>query len=317
MATSGSIDFNLTQTQICTRALNILNKSGTGSTPDTSDLELAGDLLNMMIKAWQAEGIHLWASAEGIMFFEDGVSKYPLSSTSTTHTCSPDDFVRTTIGADEANGQTTLTVVSSADMTVNDNVGIILDNGTLHWTTISVIPNSTSITILNAITDSASAGNYVFSYTTKLNRPLKIMSARRATGSGETLSESQLRRLSHDDYININNKNTNSTPTSFYYSPQLNEGNLYLWAAPDNVRDYLTFSYVRSIEDFDLGSNTADFPQEAIEALVWGLAFRLTAPFSADPKQIAAISNMANMAKASLYTFDNETTGIRICLDED
>lgn len=72
--------------------------------------------------------------------------------------------IETTIGADEATGQTTITVASSTGMTAAEKIAIILDIGTIHATTVSSVTNSTTIVIDDALTGKASSGNRVYTY---------------------------------------------------------------------------------------------------------------------------------------------------------
>ena len=61
MATSGSIDFSLTRDDIITEALEQLGVLGSGETANTDDVVSASRTLNMMTKAWQADGLTLFA----------------------------------------------------------------------------------------------------------------------------------------------------------------------------------------------------------------------------------------------------------------
>src|SRR6185436_1436929 len=88
-------------------------------------------------------------------------------------------YGRTTISAAEAAGQTVISITSNTDATTNpgttvtmtsgDYVGIELDDGTLHWSTISGTP-STTMTIVDALTSAAASGNYVWWFTARAQR---------------------------------------------------------------------------------------------------------------------------------------------------
>jgi len=75
-----------------------------------------------------------------------------------------DSFVNlfnTTLSADEAAGQTVLSVTSSANFTAGNYVNILLDDDTIHRTTIASVDSSIQITIAAALPGKASSGNNV------------------------------------------------------------------------------------------------------------------------------------------------------------
>jgi len=60
MATSGSTDWTRTRDQIIKGALRNIGAYASGETPSSSDISDGSEALNMMVKAWQAEGGKLW-----------------------------------------------------------------------------------------------------------------------------------------------------------------------------------------------------------------------------------------------------------------
>ena len=72
--------------------------------------------------------------------------------------------IETTIGADEATGQTIITVDSSTGMSAEEKIAIVLDIGSLHTTTIGSVTNSTTIVIDDALPSKASKDNRVYTY---------------------------------------------------------------------------------------------------------------------------------------------------------
>jgi hypothetical protein len=73
--------------------------------------------------------------------------------------------IRTEIGAlGEASGQTVLTVLDTTGMNALDVVRILMDDATIHKTTIVTVDSATQITVADAIDDDAAAGNYVKAY---------------------------------------------------------------------------------------------------------------------------------------------------------
>lgn len=61
MATSNSTDFTVTRDQIIAGALRLCGALALGETATTDQVTEASEALNMMVKAWQADGMALWA----------------------------------------------------------------------------------------------------------------------------------------------------------------------------------------------------------------------------------------------------------------
>lgn len=81
------------------------------------------------------------------------------------------------------------------------------------------------------------------------------------------------------DYnYNLLPANSSGVPIQVNYQPRVNQGTVKLWPTPDayaasNVSVQLT--YLRPIEYFNSSSDTADFPEEWVSAIIYGLAVRM------------------------------------------
>jgi len=80
MATSGSTDFNVTRDQVIAGALRLCGALGQGETPTATQVSEAAEALNMLVKAWQADGMPLWVIKNYTL---------PLVSDTNTYTISP------------------------------------------------------------------------------------------------------------------------------------------------------------------------------------------------------------------------------------
>lgn len=304
MSTSGSTNFNLNRNQIIAIAFQHLNVYTEGDTISNGDNQFASNLLNMMIKAWQTQG-HLWLKTEATLFPIIEQAAYSLNASGANCT---DSYVDTTLNADAAAAATSLTLTSSSGMTVGDYIGIVLDTDALQWTTIATIPDSTHVTIATGLTSEATSGNAVYAYTTKIDRPLNIMSVRRNQNDIDT----PMLRLSRQEYFDLPNKNSttsSSTPTSWYYDPQLSAGVLYLWPTNSTAAQIIKFTYQRPIDDFDAAVNDPDFPTEWLEVIAMQLAVRLSYRYG-KRNQIQALKADADAMLEGLKDFDNEEGSI-------
>lgn len=300
MARSGSYDFTRTQTQIITRALRLCGVASTGETVEASELSDASEALEAMTKAWQSQGIHLWKEQEGTLFVEDGTASYSLGPTGTHATKS---FTQTTLSVAAENTDTTITVTSATDITDTYNIGIVLDDDTIHWTTVDGAPAGTTVTLSDALDGDASSGNRVYVYESKLQRPLRILSLRRRDTSN---IDTRLDLISRDEYFELTNKLDTGAPVQAYYDPQLDNGKLYLWPAPDTVDWQIRFTFLESFQDWDSTANEGDFPQEWIEALTYNLAVRLAPEYGLPSERFALLKSEAGEYLGNAMMFDNE-----------
>lgn len=305
MSTSGITNFSLNRREIIEGAFELLNIYQPGEEYDPADMQYGSKMLNSMVKTWEARRIHLWTKTEAVLFPALNQPSYTFPTTNAT-----ESYVETTISSDEAIGQTTLSVTSSDGMLTNDYIGIQLDDGTLQWTTISSVPNSTTVIVNNALTETATEGNIVVAYTTKIGKPLQIYSARRNTYDNNI--DTPLTPYSYQEYFDLPNKNSpGGYPSCWMYNPQRETGIFYLWQAPSLVTDKIKFTYARSLQIFSTAINTPDFPQEWIEVLQFQLAIRLSHRYG--KRQIARdLKNDADTMLQELLFWDSEEASIYI-----
>lgn len=304
MATSGSIDYNRTGEEIITFAHKKLNILASGGTVGTNDLADGLEALEMMIKSWQTEGIRLWLQTLGRIFLVDGQTSYNLSG---ANGCKISELSETTLDADEAIGQTTLSVTSTsqgASFANSDVIGIVSDSNTIQWSTISSFVTDDTVTIGDALTVKSSSGNKVYAYTNAIERPLRIESARRLNATIETPMIS----LAKADYDDLTNKTNEGPPVQYYYDPQLGTGVLYLWPTPGTVADSINITYRRGIEDFDSVSNDPDFPSEWLECLGYNLAVRIAGDFG--KKVTPVMAAIAGELKDNIEGWDTEEESV-------
>lgn len=292
MAVSGSSDFSRTRDQIIRRSLRLIGVLKSGETPGAQVVTDAAEALNAMVKRWNKKpGLHVWAVAEATLFPQASQVRYGLSTSSADH--ATETYYETALSAAEASGQTTLSVDSTANMTVADNIGIVVDDGTLHWSTIAS-KTATTVTINDALDDDAASGNVVFNYTTKIVRPLKIVDARRyniASATDVSISDSQGSLMARLDYQALSNKTQTGTINRVFYDPRRSDqdGHLYLWQPPAAVTDLVKFTWHRPIMDFDSAGDTPDLPQEWFDALAFNLAVSIAPEFDVPPEKFQQV----------------------------
>jgi len=305
MATSGVYTFSRNRDQIITDALRRVGAIEAGETPGSQEVTDASAVLNSLIRHWQGTGTHIWRTAEATLFLQADQTTYTLSSTSTDH-CT-ESFVETTILADEANGQTVLSVTSSTGMTAADYVGIQVDDGSFHWTTIVSVDSATQITITAAIDDSAAAGNVVVTYTTKIVRPLKILAARRY--SFDSAIDTPIDVEDREEYFDIPNKTDSGTPNLIFYDRRggaNSTGKLYVWQPQSSPTDAIKFTWARPIQDFNAAGDDADLPLEWTRTLVLNLAVELASEYDVPEQKILRLQAQADRALREMVWNETE-----------
>jgi hypothetical protein len=124
MALSGSYDWTLTRDQVITGALRklaVLPSGGSASTAQTND---ASDALNALVKAFQADGMPLWAITSHTFTVTDGTSSYAIGVSQTLNVAAPLKIIQAlrTVSGESA---VPMTVINRYDFQVLPNLSTI------------------------------------------------------------------------------------------------------------------------------------------------------------------------------------------------
>ncbi len=314
MTTSGTYTFNLTKTQIITRAFNILNIYDLKATVEADDYSFASDILNSMLKMWETEGIKLWKRRQATLFPVLNQNNYQLGSVSGADRCT-NTYYSTTLTTTVSSG-TTIVVNSATNLITGMYIGIELDNGSRQWTTITNIA-STTLTLNDAITSSATSGNTIVAYSALINRPLKLLRA--TTYDLNTSTDTMVQLLSYDDYFNLPLKTTSGRPVNAYYDRLINNtlpytGTLYLFNQPSDVDIIFKFTYLDALQDMLNSTDTLDMPQEWLYPIIINLAAELCIPYG-KLTELQAIQGKADTYKLALENFDSDDSSLIIGTD--
>ena len=298
MATSNSYDFNLDRDAIITEAYSLIGAVAIGTTPSPAQLTGGGQSLNLMLKGWQAVGFGLWLRKEVTLHLGYGTTSYLLGPSGDN---ASETAIKTEMKVAASSTDLTIDVDSITGMTDGDYIGVELDDGTLQWTTINGTPSGNTVTIAAALTDDVAIDNHVYTYTTKIQRPLSIIEARIIDASD---IEIPVEIVSRDIYMALPTKTTTGYINQIYYDPQLTNGVLYTWPACDNVQRRIKMTVKKPIMDFDATDDDGEFPQEWFEAVTTNLAIRLGIKngIPIDPE----LKALATESKWMLMSFDDE-----------
>jgi len=283
MTTSGSYVFTVTTNDIVREAMLNIGKLGEAESPSSQEYSDCSRKLNMLAKQWMAKqdfapGLKMWKRRHGNLFLSNAQFQYGLgpSGDHWTNTSFQQNTTATAIA-----GATTINV-PNANMSVNDNVGIQLDAGTLFWTTVSTKVGGTQITIpAGGLPSQATSGAVVFNYTSAAQRPeiIETVVLRDSTGA-----DIPMKILALQDYDALSSKQQPgflSDPSYVYYEAQLTNGQLYLdvYGAADTTK-FLHISYMEPVQDFVNTTDNPDYPQRWYLALSWGLTKQIAPMFN-------------------------------------
>jgi len=104
--------------------------------------------------------------------------------------------------------------------------------------------------------------------------PLKVIQAYRIENTGS--SNIPLNIYDHYDFNLLPQNATSGEPVNLFYQPLSNYGVVKLWPAPQDANTTITLVYQRPFEDMVNSTDDFDFPPYWTEALIYGLAWRLS-----------------------------------------
>ena len=314
MATSGTVSFTMCALEVVNKAFGKIGVKVAEQALSADEYQDGQDALNLMIKSWGAQGLHLWTKDEGIAFLDVGKTDYLLGATG-DEACQLDDFISTTTTTDIFPLQSIIPVVSTLGMVVGDYIGIQLDPKVRHWAKIATVDSDIQVTIDNLTLGASAAGSTVFTFTTLVQRPNRILSFRRKTFADD--NEIPVISWSRDQYFNQVNKISQGTVVNCYYSPLLTNGRLYVWQTASSVNDFIRFTFERPLEDITDGNETLDFPAEWLEAIIYNLAARLTDEYDTPPIKMQSVNGKAIQFLDDLLGWDEEMESLNLQPDFD
>lgn len=281
MPSSGTVTYSLNRNQIITASLMAIGYLGDGEVASANDISAASDILNMLVKNWSgssdfAPGFKLWSRKRGNLLLDTTKNSYNLGPSGDRWT---DVVTRTTLTATAAAAAASLTVASISGIANTNAIGIVLDNGTLFWTTVNGTPSGVTVTLTVGLTSQASKGATVYAYASLTRRPLEILTAVLRDSSNQ---DTDLDVMTIQDYQSLPAKADSTTtgdPQSFYYESQLTNGVLYLDIYPNDLTKYVHCVYLSPIEDFNAATDTIDMPQVWYLPLMYGLGIHASPTF--------------------------------------
>lgn len=305
MSTSGSVDWNATRDDIIKAAYRkvLVDEDFSPSTNQTNNAAL---LLNGIVKSWTASlGIPLWALGYGFILPVSGTYFATMGSGHVTTS-----YVNTTLSADSATNDTTIDVTTVTGISNTYYIGVELDNGDMHWTTVNGAPAGNVVTLTTGVASAASSGNNVYCYQTKMSRPLRILQAYTVQGTTTTsTSDIPARVVTTEEFLQLSNKSSEGYPLYVNYDPLIT-GVVRFWPRFSNGERVIVIRYHRTLEDFDATGDTPDFPQEYFLPLVYELACALAPDYALSGEKYKILRHEADRWLNSVAQNDYEEGSI-------
>lgn len=315
MATSGTTSYSRNRDQIIKAAARKVGAIEAGETPDAEMVTDFSEALNAWVKHQQALGSYIWTTAEATLFLQSSQTRYVLGTGSTDH--ATESFTETELGADAADGASSITVDSISGISDGDYIGIQVDDGTIHWTTVNGSPSGTTVALDDALDDSATEGALVVAYTTKIVRPLRILSARRYNFDSDL--DTPLMIESREDYFDLPNKTNSGVPNLIFYDRRggaNSTGHLYTWQPQSTPTEAIKFTWARPIQVFDAAGDDQDFPDEWVQTLIFNLAVVMAPEFNVPEPRLARLEAMAARYLAGVTWNETELGSIQFMPDD-
>lgn len=320
MATSGVYTLSLTLNEVISEAFDTLMMGKDGETLTGNMQGRAKKSLNLMLKSWQAQGIHLWTFEEGTLFLAAGQSKYDFRLPA-THAANT--WYETTTTAATSASATSIAVTSIANIQDGDVIGIIQSDNNLFWTTVNGTPSGLTVQLDDPITLATLSGAFVRNYRLGTSTAPDLIPIARILKGGIRRKESTDYEIpivdaSRKEYFDLPNKDQTGTPIQAYYDRQDRAGEeagiMHLWNSPGSSRPVINFTYERKIQICVNPDDTLDVPDYAQEAVVYNLAVKLIPKFGASREIYDIVKIEATRLLNDLLSFDADVYPIKMKL---
>ena len=271
--TSGTYDFpsTVTRNDFFDYALRKIGVKKRGMTLRAEDITDCSFALNLILQQWRersdgAPSVKMWLRKRIRIFLEEDKDIY---STTDDHIVAEDDLVTTAMRVAGVATDTIIECDSTTGMTALDTCGIVLDNGTIHWTTVASVTDGDTFVLTDQLPSAAAIDKAIYTYTNKAQPPVNILTKMLRYSSG---SESDIADMDLDDYDGIFDKTVTGNVAAVYYERQRGEGVFYFDVKSNTDLDQVRMTVHYPIQDLGAAGDTVDLPAQWLRALGWMLA---------------------------------------------
>jgi hypothetical protein len=298
---------NRTAVDIIKKSLRLLGVIDAELSLNAVDRETGIETLNDMVKSWQNSGFHLWTLDEAVIFLQQGKEKYQFGAG--FKDAISDSFTTDSVTADYIPASFNLMVSDSSIYTIGETILIAMDDGLKFETTVNGIGIG-SLIIGAEPTGAVSIGNEIILNYEYIDRPMSVVQLRFRDANQNT--DIPTNKWSRSDYFDQPDKSSQGTVTTWYYTPVINRGDLYVWQTPSSNKQTARFTYVKPTEVTTANSQNPDFPSEWFLTLAYNLALYLADEYTVTDSKYQRIKSEADRLLEDSLGFDNEDSYISI-----
>lgn len=266
----------------------------------------ARNAVNLAVLEMQAKGLHLSSYKVGYLFLQPNQYKYVIEDENATN-----EYFSRQITTDAIATDTVIEVTDTTDLQVDDLIGITLDSGELQWTTVTAYDSVLlTVTIADALTDSASEDNQIFNYRVALKQISRIHQMWRRDNY---VNDVPISMIGQQEYDVLPFKTTSpGLPSQAYYHRAIPKGVLYLWTIPVNSTYIIGFWYEQKLGQMKSQQDVMDLDQFYYPCFAYLCALRLCDVFAASTEMKMSIQATYNDLLADALTYDDEGLAVKI-----
>lgn len=317
--------YSITRDQIISSALRKLQVLELGATPDDDTVTNASQSLNLLMKAWQTQGIKLWTVQEYPITLVENQNTYKIGQTRiktgtvTITNATPGVVTYTNSG---------LTLTTPVVFTTTGALPTGLTAGSTYY--VVSTPTASTFTVSSTVggaaiaTSSAGSGVHTCTITTPVtvdsttDKPLKVIQGWLRNTSVTPNIDIPVQMLSRQEYNLLGSKSATGQVNSIWYDPRETHGELHVYLTPNATVAANYVLYVvgqKPIGDILLSTDIPNFPTEWMQALIWGLADELAIEYGSHVNLRQEIMMKAEKYKNDLMDWDVENTSTYFQVD--
>ncbi len=172
---------------------------------------------------------------------------------------------------------------------------------------------------VGTVTVSATAGSpSITAYNYTADKPLKVIQAWARNISVTPNIDIPLEKLSRQEYNILGSKFTQGMVNSVWYDPNTTYGTAHLFLTPDTATATNYTLYLvgqRPLGDVNLSTDIPDFPNEWMQALIWGLADELAIEYGLPINHRQEIALKAEKYRKEMEDWDVEEASTKFTPD--
>jgi hypothetical protein len=296
--------YNRTAGNVIRDALRYADIAGIETTVQAADFARGQDALNNVLAMLQSKQIALWSETEAVCPLNPSQQSYIVG---TDHIFT--DYVYTQMRVAAVSGATTLEVDSTVGMTAGDFIGIQLDSGVRQWTTIDTVTDSDTLTIVDSLDDDVAIDNTIYTYTTKIDQPVRVTDSRYS--DSESGSDLPIWLVSRQEYFAIPDKTSSGAVNQVYYSRQLSNSPVYVWPTASTCNNVLKFTFIKPQYIPEDQSENVLIPVEWYNALTFLTAADLGVLYAIDSNRQVVLEQKAQSYLQDAIASNTDHTSIQ------